>query len=70
MLRFDIVFNRPFIHQKIEYQGHPKNACMISVKGYKYASRVAASGEQTINILNKIKKTSCIKLIRRIDFDP
>lgn len=40
------------------------------MKGYKYISRVAASGEYTIEILNKIKKISRLKFIQSLEFDP
>ena len=62
--------SRPLIYEKIAYRGDPKQIQKISVKGYRNISRVAASGEYTIDILKKIKQTSCIKLVRSVDFDP
>jgi len=58
------------VYKKIEYDGDPKRICRISVKGCKYVSRVIASGEFTIEILDKIRKSSAVKMIRRVDFDP
>jgi len=55
---------------KIEYKGDPQMICRLSVKGYKYISKMSTSGEFTVEILKKISKVSCIKQIRSLDFDP
>jgi hypothetical protein len=60
----------PIISKKVGNEGDPKLINKIAIKEYKYVSQVAASGEYTHKILNKIKKTSCLKLVRKIDFDP
>ncbi len=65
-----LTFIRPLIHKKIQYQGSTKPIDQIPIKGYKYISRVAATGEFTIDVLNKVKKTSNIKQIRSLEFDP
>jgi len=65
-----ILIERRITYKKIQYRGDPKEICKISMRGHKYLSRVAASGEYTIDILNSIKKTPCIKFIRNVDFDP
>jgi len=54
----------------IEFKGDLKQIHKVPVKGYKYISRVAASGEHTIEILNRIKQTSRLKFIRSLEFDP
>jgi len=57
-------------YQKIGWQGDAKFPHKVPIKGYKYISRIAASGESTIDILKSLNKTQNIKLIRSIDFDP
>jgi len=65
-----LIKNRPLIAKEIGYEGDSRRICRIRMKGYKHISRLAASGEFTIDILNKIKQTPSLKLIRSIDFDP
>jgi len=60
----------PMIYKKIGYEGDHKMISKIPAKGYKYVYRVKAAGEMTIDILNKIKETSCLKLVQNLDFDP
>jgi len=60
----------PLIYKRMGYDGDPKRIHKISVKGYKYISRVNASGEYTVEFLNKIQKLSPLKMARRVDFDP
>ncbi len=60
----------PLFYKRIEYKGDFKQISKVPVKGYKYVSKVKATGEYTIEILQKIKKTSCLKMIRSLDFDP
>ncbi len=62
--------NRPFIYKKTEYEGDPQKIFQVSIRGYKYLSRVNACGEFTLEILKNLKKTSCIKFIQSFDFDP
>jgi len=59
----------PLVYKKIRYEGDPKLIGKVSAKGYKYVSRSVVSGEFTIEILEKMK-SSCLKLVRNIDFDP
>jgi len=61
---------RPLVHKKIHYQGETKSIHQIPIKGYKYLSQVCATGEFTIEILNKIRHTSNMKQIRKLEFDP
>jgi len=60
----------PLVYKKIEYKGDPKQICKLPLKGYKCASRVSAYGEYTIEVLNKILRTSNLKLVRGLNFDP
>jgi len=60
----------PMTRQKIECHTNPKLIQKISLKGHKYISRVAASGEHTFEVLNQITKTSTIKVIQSLEFDP
>lgn len=62
--------NRPLIYKQIGYKGDPKFLCKISAKGYKHVTQVAASGEFTVEILEKINKSPYLKAVRSIDFDP
>jgi len=66
----DKIKSIPLVYKKIEYNGSLKQICNLPLKGYKCISRVSASGEYTIEILNKIMQTSNLKLVRRLDFDP
>jgi len=56
--------------QRIQYHSNPKLIQRISLKGEKYISRVAATGEYTLKMLNQLKRTSTIKTIQRLEFDP
>jgi len=62
--------NRPFVYKKIESHGDLQKIYQISQRGYKYLSRLNAAGELTLNTLKNVKKASCIKEIRSINFDP
>jgi len=60
----------PLLYKKIASQDDPRTVFRASVKGYKYISRMIASGEQTVSTLNTIKQIRSLKLVRKIDFDP
>jgi len=62
--------SRTVFNKRIEYRDDLKQVQRLSVKGYKYVSRVQASGEYTAEILKTIKQTSSLKLVRTLDFDP
>jgi len=64
------IMTRPLPRQRIQYHTNPKLIQRISLRGEKYASRVAATGEYTLEILNQIKNTSTIKVIQSLTFDP
>jgi len=68
---FTILFS-PIIHKKIQQKGKDdwRMIPKITSKGYKHISYVAATGESTIEILNKVKKSSNLRFIRNIEFDP
>jgi len=58
----------PILHSKLQSNQNLKKKFVIH--GHKYHSKVSASGIETPQILQGIKKSRCLKSVRSFEFDP
>lgn len=64
------ILNRPVLYSKFRYQKGSKAIQRIPLKAYKNIFRADANGESTLDTLNSIQKSSSLKVLRNLEFDP